>query len=105
MILLRYAWSRDAATSQACSLATTIFLLSEAVDPYKRAISLKPHHVLYLSLSYAYAALGRNQEALEALKESVKLKPEFFLAHYEMGIIDSTIGKHAEALEAFRHAV
>ncbi|MDT5295642.1 MAG: hypothetical protein QOJ76_2522, partial [Acidobacteriota bacterium] len=76
-----------------------------AVEAFKHAAGLKPHHVLYYSMAQAYSQMGRHEEAVEALKESIKIKPEFFLGRYELGIAYLTLGRHAEALEEFRQAV
>lgn len=77
---------------------------TDDAESYKRAAALKPHHFIYYSLSEVYTRLGRHEEAVAALKESVRLKPEFFEGHYELGTVYVKLGRHAEALEAFREA-
>ena len=45
----------------------------KAVEFYKKAIEVQPHHVTFISLAFAYIRLGRTDEAIAALTRSIEL--------------------------------
>jgi len=59
----------------------------------------------YLGFAYYYYELGRYQEAVEALREAVRLKPDDAEAWCYLGFSYGALGRRREAVEAFRKAV
>lgn len=57
----------------------------KAAAAYERAAAIKPHHVLYYSLGNASQKRGRLDEALEAYRKAIEIKPTFTHALYEQG--------------------
>src|SRR5258705_7968028 len=53
----------------------------------------------------AYAESGRYQEAIDLLKQAIKLRPDSALAHYNLACIYQTQGRFALAIEAFKQAL
>jgi Flp pilus assembly protein TadD len=74
----------------------------KAIESFKRAISLKPHHVLYFSLGNTYQKLGRLDEAAQAYQRSIEIKPSFTYGLYQLGLIYSGQGRHSDAINLFR---
>jgi tetratricopeptide (TPR) repeat protein len=76
----------------------------KAAAAYQKAISIAPHHILYISLGGALHKLGRTDEALEAYRKSVEIKPDsiFTLKFYADLLRDS--GKRREAIEVYKRA-
>jgi tetratricopeptide (TPR) repeat protein len=58
--------------------------------------------VLYYSLGNASQKLGRLDEALEAYRKAIEIKPTFTHALYEQGGIYFRRGNYAAAVESFR---
>ena len=50
-------------------------------------------------------ALGRYEEAVDPLKKSVEIKPQFVFGHDDLGIVYSVLGQHPEALDEFKRVV
>jgi tetratricopeptide (TPR) repeat protein len=53
-------------------------------------------------LGTAYVRLGRNQEAVEAYKEAIRLKPDYADAHYNLGIFYLLLNDKGSALEEYK---
>lgn len=79
--------------------------LDKAVDAWKRAVALNPHHVLYFSLGSAYKKLGKLEEAAQAFEKSIEIKPTFVQSLYELGTIRFTQGRNQEAAELLRRVL
>ena len=58
--------------------------------------------MLACNLGRALAGLGRNEDALEAFRAAVKLRPDFVDARYEAGLLLHRMGKLPEAENGFR---
>lgn len=59
----------------------------------------------WLMLGVASKALGRVDEALQALDRATALAPRDAFAHNEKGLLLAQAGRHAEAVAAFRRAL
>ena len=79
--------------------------LDKAIAYYKKAIDLKPHHVLYLGLGEAYERQGKPAEAITAYQESIKIKPTFTYGLYSLALIYSKQDRYQDAIELLRKVV
>jgi tetratricopeptide (TPR) repeat protein len=59
----------------------------------------------WFSLGFAYGNLGRNQEAITAYREALRLKPDFVEAWCNLGVAYRKLGRYPEAIEAYREAL
>ncbi len=48
---------------------------------------------------------GRFADAVEPLKQALKLKPDYADAHYNLGVALNSLGRPDEAIESFKRAV
>ena len=55
-----------------------------------------------MNLGAAYVGLRRYQEALEAEKQAIRLKPDDVKAHYNLGVAYWSLGDRGAALEEYR---
>jgi len=74
----------------------------------------KPSHPSQKSAGRAWVLLGQAdkfyeageyERAAEAYKEAIRLKPDFALAHYCLGLSYGNLGRHQEAAAAFKVAI
>ena len=80
--------------------------MDEKADEYHRkALAVEPHYVIYMSLAANLMKLGRTDEAQQAYRSAVELKPDApaLLKVYADFLRDH--GKRAEALEFYKRAV
>jgi len=54
---------------------------------------------------HCYGELGLYQEALQATKQAIRLKPDYAEAHYNLGCTYGKLGLWQEALQAFKQAI
>ena len=72
---------------------------------FRTAIRLKPDYAeAHHDLGIALLGQGKHDEAIAALRESVRLKPDAF-AHYHLGNALNGQGKHDEAIAEWRAAI
>jgi tetratricopeptide (TPR) repeat protein len=77
-----------------------------AIDLVQRAIGLQRKNPDYLNLlGVAYAELGRHDDALAALRKSLRERPVAAEPHYNAGKIHFKIDDFAGAREAFSRAI
>ena len=57
------------------------------------------------TLGVAYCVLGRYQEAVKALKEALRLKPDYAEAWANLGIAYSKLGRYQEEVNAYKEAL
>jgi len=71
----------------------------EAVGLVKKAMRLNPHHPYQYSfnLGWAYVLLGRYEEAITPLKQTLSRNPNFLSAHRALAACSSELGREAEA--------
>jgi len=83
-----------------------IGMLDEAVEAYKKTISLKPDYAdAYNNMGATFTKLGKLDEAIEAYKKSISLKPDYAEAFNNMGVALKDQGKLDEAIKAYKKAV
>jgi tetratricopeptide (TPR) repeat protein len=77
----------------------------KAVEYFRKAAELKPHHVIYLSLAGNLKQLGKTGEVEEAYKKALEIKPDsiYVLKTYADFLRDE--GRRQEALEMYKRAV
>jgi tetratricopeptide (TPR) repeat protein len=63
------------------------------------------HPIDYSSLGRAYFMMGRYDEAIEASKKSIKLDPNFLLAHIRLAASCSSAGRTPEAAAAAKEVL
>ena len=74
----------------------------KAIEAFRKSIQLKPHHVVYMSLSWQLSKLGRLDEAIEAAAHAVELKPESLEVHLAYGELLLKKGRRSDALREFQ---
>ena len=78
----------------------------EAVDRYRKALSLQPAHAeLHVNVGILLSGAGRHGEAAESYAEAVALKPSLVVAHYNRGTALQALGRLDEAADSYRRAV
>jgi tetratricopeptide (TPR) repeat protein len=76
----------------------------KAAAAYQKAISIAPHATYYLSLGSALNKLGRTEEALEASRKALEMKPDsIFVLKFYADLLREA-GKRREALEMYKRA-
>ena len=61
------------------------------------------NYEIHFYIGFCYGELGRYQEAIEAYKQAIRIKPDF--AHYNMGIAYCHLGRYHEAIETYKQAI
>ena len=59
----------------------------------------------YLALGYAYEKTNMRREAIEAYKEAIRSKPDYFDAHVTLGLAYYKTGRYDEAADAYLRAI
>ena len=81
-------------------------MLDEAVDAYKKTISLKPDYAeTYSNMGVALKNQGKFDEAIDAYKKSISLKPNYAEAYDNMGVALKNQGKFDEAIDAYKKSI
>ena len=76
--------------------------MSEAISYYNQAINYSSGFFeAYIGLSIAYKELGNYDKALEAIQYAIKLKPDYYQAYYNLGLILEKQNKPQEAIKAY----
>jgi peroxin-5 len=92
-----------------CSLGVLFHLSGEydkAADCFRTALQVKPNdHLLWNKLGATYANNNRNEEAIDAYFQALKLCPGFVRARYNLGIGCMNLGAYKEAVEHFLTAL
>jgi len=92
-----------------CCLGVLFHLSGEydkAADCFKTALQIKPNdHLLWNKLGATYANSNRNEEAIDAYYQALKLCPGFVRARYNLGIGCMNLGAYKEAVEHFLTAL
>jgi tetratricopeptide (TPR) repeat protein len=78
----------------------------EAIEQYKRIISLNPEKntlsSAHTELARTYVVQGRYQEAAAQLEQAIQLRPENFDAHFGLGVAYLMQGNKDRAMEQYR---
>lgn len=72
---------------------------------FERAIATAPSARAFLYLGLTEIGLGRNEPAIEALRESVRLDPRLLEAHVALGKVLSRAGRDQEAAAVLARAL
>lgn len=74
----------------------------KAVEYYTYVVQKNPNAAdAYLGLGMAYKELGRYNEAYNATKQAIKLKPSYYQAYYNLGLILEMQFKNDEAIQSY----
>ena len=57
------------------------------------------------NLGVAYGKLGRWQDAVEAYKQAIRIKPDFAEAHCNLGVAYGELGRSQDAIESYKQAI
>ena len=77
----------------------------EGINALEAALSHRPgHYGALLNLSKAYEATNRLEDALRVAELAVEAHPELVHVHVTEGLLLRNLGRHDEALAAFREA-
>ena len=73
--------------------------VEEAVEHYKRAITINPHRVRpYYNLGLLYNAEGQYRAAIRVFNVALELNPDHAGVHYNTGLAYQKMGRHAAAI-------
>jgi tetratricopeptide (TPR) repeat protein len=53
-------------------------------------------------MGVAYNELGKYQEAIDAYKETIKIKPDYHMAYYNMGGAYNKLKEYQKAIDAYK---
>ena len=85
---------------------TQIGKLDEAIEAYKKSISLKPDFALaHYNLGSTLQELGRLDEAEASFTKAIALKPNHAEAHYNLGNMLKELGRFDEAEASYTQAI
>ncbi|MGA2071311.1 MAG: tetratricopeptide repeat protein, partial [Sedimentisphaerales bacterium] len=90
------------------SLATRSYLIHwrDSVSLFEYMLSKAPNaSPPRYNLGVAYGELGRYQEAIEALKQAIRIKPDLAEAHYNLGNAYNSLGRYQDAIESYKQAI
>jgi tetratricopeptide (TPR) repeat protein len=80
--------------------------LEAAVEKYRAALRLRPHHAGVLhNLGVLEASAGRHSVALAAFDTALAVEPQYASAHYNRGAALQASGRLAEAIEAYARTI
>ena len=83
-----------------------IGMLEEAIDAYKKTISLKPDYAeAYSNMGVAYRNMGKPDEAIDAYKKAMSLKPNDTDTYFNLGIVLRDQNKLEEAIGAYKKSI
>ena len=83
-----------------------IGMLDEAIEAYKKTISLKPDYVdAYNNMGIILRNQGKFDEAISVYKKVIVLKPDYVKAYINMGIAFKDQDKFDEAIEVYKKAI
>ena len=78
----------------------------EAIEAYKKAISLKPDYAdAYYNMGNVLKTQGNLDEAIKTYQRALSIKPNMPEAYYNMGNAFQDLGKLENAIEAFNKAI
>jgi len=78
----------------------------EAIEPYQKALQLKPKDPIILSnLCAADGNSGRYVEAIKSCQEAIRLKPDLAEAYNNLGWSYRQMGRHQDAIQACKQAI
>ncbi len=63
------------------------------------------NYIAHCNLGLAYSKLGRHQDAIEAFKQAIIIKPDDSDVQYTLGNAYGKLGRYQDAIEAFKQAI
>ncbi len=63
------------------------------------------NYIAHNNLGVAYYKLGRYQEAIEAYKQAIRIKPDYADAHYNLGVACDKLSRWQDEIEAYKQAI
>ncbi len=78
---------------------------AEALAKYKQALAIKPTAIAYSQIGMTYGKQGRNAEALEVLRQALKLDRNFDPTYLYLGGVYQNMGDLATAAANFKRAL
>ena len=102
-----------------CGVSMVIVLMAlgicaqRQVSYWKNSLTLFSHALevtqnnclVYNNFGVAYGNLGRYNEAVEAYRQAIRIKPDYAEAYRDLGAAYDNLGRYQEAVEAFKQAV
>ena len=80
-----------------------IGMLEEAIDAYKKTISLKPDYAeAYSNMGVAYRNMGKPDEAIDAYKKAISIYPDYAEAYNNLGNVLQNTGQLDKAIAAYK---
>ncbi|MBI5643613.1 MAG: tetratricopeptide repeat protein [Deltaproteobacteria bacterium] len=81
-------------------------LLDEALDEYRKALTIEPQNpVLLNNIGVAHLMLGNIDEAIKAIKSSIQARPDYPESHNSLGYAYFTKGRIDEAIVEYNEAL
>jgi superkiller protein 3 len=78
----------------------------EAIDAYKKVVTLKPKMgYAYFKMGTAYNLINRPTDAVNALKKATELMPKNAVAYNNLGIAYGKLGKYDDEITALNKAI
>ena len=78
----------------------------EAIDAYKKAISIKPDYAeAYSNMGVVLRDQSKLEESIDAYKKAISLNPNDGDTYFNMGIALKDQGKLEEAIDAYKKAI
>jgi len=59
----------------------------------------------YFALAYSYEKTSMTHEAIEAYREAIRSKPDYFDAYMNLGLLHYKLGRYDEAVDAYLNAI
>jgi tetratricopeptide (TPR) repeat protein len=78
-----------------------------AIKTYQQLIDSTPVPLPepYYNLGLSYVALNKTQEATDAFRKAIEIKPDYAEAHYNLGLIYARADQYAQAADEFKQAI
>ena len=72
----------------------------EASACFAKALELNPNEDIHAALGESYYARGKLEEAVQAFRQALDLKPDDYTTRYALGAALNDLGRHTEGLAA-----
>ena len=83
-----------------------IGMLEEAIDAYKKTISLRPDYAeAYSNMGVAYRNMGKPDEAIDTYKKAISIYPYYAESYNNMGIVLKDQGNYGDAVNAYKKSI
>jgi tetratricopeptide (TPR) repeat protein len=63
------------------------------------------NYIAHNNLGVAYNSIGRYQDAIEAYKQTIKIRSDYAEAHYNLGVACGKLGRGNDEIEAYKQAI